>query len=211
MSSPAATSSVPAPLFPTPYMPVLCDPRDSIEMGVSDMFRTPVASLQYMPMAVLTVLYLSGLYCMRIAELLEIRYGDSVGHGRWLVHGAKGSRSYVIAMPGLHGPAAAEIAARPDARLFPLHYRYVWSWCQKLGVGFTPENRQTVARTHAHRYVTARQVTTQTTERVAGDVLHHRSTRSISYYLSTKGVSYGKDSERDHGRNPGQGRRGRRR
>lgn len=174
-----ATSS----LSRTRNLPPLCSARKSLENSVKTLFRSPSAKVDLLPETVLILLYYAGMNCMRISELLQVRISAYLGEGRWLLRGVKGSRCYIAHMPLLGDFDKIECDRNPELPVFSLPYKRVWEWCRRVGIGFTPENHTSVARTHAHRYSTARLVAKKFNDRAAGDALHHNALRSISYYL----------------------------
>lgn len=166
-------------------------PRDIREKTVSTYYNSPAATLHYMDPSVLELLYYAAVNNCRISELLSINQGDCVGNDRYVVRGQKGSRSYTVHLPGLSPVLDPWSSTVPQARVFPVRYKVVWRWCVRCGIGFTPPGHRNVARTHAHRYQTAAAVNCKADKIVAGDVLHHRSQRSISYYIKKQEVACG--------------------
>lgn len=157
--------------------------RQGIEQSVAGAFRCGVAGLSAMPMLVLVLLYISSLHTARISEVLNLSAADCISPGRFLARGLKRSRSFVVFLDVLQlRPVRAD---DPAYRLgiFDLHYDYVWRWCKRCGIGATPRGRRTAARTHLHRYYTAKAVVSASSELTAGEILHHRSRRSISSYI----------------------------
>jgi hypothetical protein len=157
--------------------------RRSIEQMVKTIYNTPNARTDMLPLEVLVVLWRAAEHCMRISEILSLSPGQYVGAGRFAALAAKKSRAYMVQLEIV----PTVVNWRADERLWcpflPISYPAVWRWCRICGIGFTPEGHRNVARTHSHRYLTARAVSAVTSPAVAGDALHHRGTRAIGYYL----------------------------
>jgi integrase len=162
--------------------------RKRIEEAVTKLYRSPLARVNLLPTMVLYVLYVAACHSMRISELLQIRVGDYLGSQRFIIRGSKRSRSYTAYIPEIVPLLKTTIDLPPEWYVIRCGYKYVWGWCYRVGLGFTPEGHTNVARTHAHRYDTADLVAAKTDRSVAGDCLHHRSRLSIDYYTKRKGV-----------------------
>lgn len=157
--------------------------RSYLASTVKSLFNSPSASMDLLPMETLVALYVSSVNNMRIEELLSISPEQYIGNNRFVVYGAKRSRSYTIELRVCEVPADMRLLVLRPARVFQTDYKTVWRWCVRASIGNTPTGRKSVARTHAHRYSTARSVSMVTTDQRASDALHHSSARSLSYYL----------------------------
>jgi integrase len=167
--------------------------RRDLEDSVRSMYRVSSVKLHYLPTMVLFILWVSGIHSMRISELLELTVDDDLEQGRFIIKGRKRSRSYTVYIPELI-PIVKELKTTAnDRRVFRCDYKWIWEWCRRCGVGFTPEGHVNCARTHAHRYQTAERVSSRAGNTAAGDVLHHRSRSSVDYYLPKKRGSHGKN------------------
>jgi len=175
---PFVTSS---PLFAIDFVSY-SSPRSTVENTVKNMYCSPHAHTELLPDAVLAILYICAIHCMRISELLLLRARDYLGEGRWLVRGLKRSRSYTIWLNTLAFNTPLKSALKDNRPIIEFPYKYVWSWCRRAGIGTTPAGRSTVARTHAHRYLTAKKVASVAPDAAASDVMHHNSKRSLQNY-----------------------------
>ena len=165
--------------------------RESIEESIKSMYMCKGATLQYMPYTVLTILFFCAIHGMRISELLNITPADHVGDHRFLVRGLKRSRSYMVHLDVRDVSPVVKTNPFYQVSIIPFTYRYIYDWCVRCGVGMDSKLRKTTARTHAHRYQTADNVTALAGSAPAGDVIHHNSSKSISYYLNKRSVSNG--------------------
>jgi len=130
---------------------------------------------------------------MRINELLTITPEDFIGNNRFLIRGLKRSQNYIITLPVLQLSSAKKSDVRWLDPIITWSYCQVWRWCVKCGIGQNRQGRKTVARTHSHRYQTAEIVVDKINRQASSDVLHHRSRRSVNYYLQKKEGLHGKN------------------
>lgn len=188
----AASAAFQNTLDSTAYSSIRINLTETIKL----MFQSTRARVEYMPMAVLVALYVSGVNSMRISEVLGICRSDYLGAGRFVIRAKKRSRSYTIYAPELRPMVEGVGGGGASNRIFDFDYQWVWAWCRRCGVGMTPVGHRNVARTHAHRYITAQKIAGLVDDGVAGDVLHHRSPESISYYLNERKGRNGKNQFR---------------
>jgi hypothetical protein len=157
--------------------------RHSLEETVKNLFNTPHAAVNRLPLETLVILYCAASNCMRISEVLQLRPSQYIGNNRFAVFGAKRSASYMIEMAVIVEHPGWRTDPRVDEPFLTVGYPAVWRWCRVCGIGFTPDGHKNVARTHSHRYLTARAVNAAVSGTVAGDVLHHRGKSSVQFYL----------------------------
>jgi len=131
------------------------------------------------------------LYNLRADELLSATVADILPGDRLVIHGAKGSNSSVIFLPGLALSFPTDSTSDPLEKIFPFSYNKLWGWGRKLGLSFGRTNGHNNIVTHISRYLTARAVCNKSGSSVAGEVLRHRSRKSVSHYLSKGGKSDG--------------------
>jgi hypothetical protein len=184
--------------------------RPAIETTVKTMFNSPSARLHYLPDIVLTILYIAAVNNARISEILSIRYCDHLGGSRFLCRGKKRGYDYTVQLMCLVSPPQLKWHCVDKRPIFSIGYKRIWTWCRAAGLGFTPECRFTVARTHAHRYHTADAVCEISGISSVQGVLHHRAATSAEYYLSAKERKNGENTVRRDGsrqrQNRGRGR-----
>lgn len=175
--------SVPSSLVYTRNITMLSSDRENMQNSVKCLYGNTSASVKSLPDACLVILFYSAVNCMRIAELLNIRVCDVLPGERYIVRGLKHGRSYTVHMPLLHYARGGVVPVNEQSPLLSLTYKTLWQWCERVGLGFRPENNVNCARTHAHRYLTARAISTKLGLSDASDALHHNSRRSVDYYI----------------------------
>lgn len=119
----------------------------------------------------------------RVGELLRVTVGDVMPGDVVLVRAEKGSSSYLIYLPGVYQWSLLLPHGSSEALLWPVSYRKVYEGARKLGLAVRMSTGKNEKVTHSGRYHIARGVNHIAGERVAGDVLGHRSAESINYYL----------------------------
>jgi integrase len=157
--------------------------RRDIEVTVKSLFRSQSARTDLLSIEHLVLLYIAGLNGARISEILNIQLKHYLGNSRFLCMAAKKSRSFTAVISVVEYDAGWHLKEDLSRRLFTATYNDVWRACRRVGIGNTPPGRSSVARTHAHRYSTAKAVAAICDDITAGEILHHKSTRSVSYYL----------------------------
>jgi hypothetical protein len=155
------------------------------------MYYSPNANVSWLPDDVLTLLYYSAMYSARVSEMLRIMSADHLPEDRYIVRGLKRSASYVVMIPSQLVTAPVGWFEKGTGGIFRLDYATVFRWCQRVGIGFTPAGHKAVARTHAHRYQTAKAVSDIADCSAATAALHHRSGRSVDFYINPRGGSHG--------------------
>lgn len=151
--------------------------------SLKTLYGNQSAAVEILPCDIVVLLFYAAVNCMRISELLELRWRDYIGNGRFIVKGRKRSRSYAVHMPMLAELGSVHGQNVDDQLVIEVSYKRVWQWCERAGIGFRLKGQSNCRRTHAHRYVTASTVSVKTDDRSAGDCLHHNSGRSVSYYI----------------------------
>ena len=172
--------------------PLYSSRRSTIEYHVKRAFRSMSARTELLGIEVLTVLYLASMYSMRIAEVLSLTSKHYIGSNRFVCQAVKRSQSYIVVVDMLPSSDSFDCLQNDAVTLWSLSYNPVWRACRRVGLGATIAGHKTVSRTHAHRYLTAASVAAISNERTAGDVLHHRSSSSVSFYLPKKEACHGK-------------------
>lgn len=130
-----------------------------------------------------TALVVCSLYAMRINELINLTDKHVMTGDRVLCPGSKGSNSYIIYIPGISDHVETGNVSHETFSLFPWTYHQFYRGFIKVGVylnrGHSPNNKVT----HASRYLMANLANQRFSSSVAGQILRHRSSKSISYYL----------------------------
>jgi hypothetical protein len=137
-----------------------------------------------LPGGVRTLLRVGALYGCRIAELLAVEVGNVAPCDRVFVKGAKGSGSYMLYLPGVSEAVEGAGEQAAGNRLWGLPYSAVYRYCGRIGLRVSRGRRQQGKVTHAARYRIAELAAKHLREGKPGDMLHHRSERSIRYYLN---------------------------
>jgi integrase len=128
------------------------------------------------------------LFNLRASELLSVTVSDIFPGDRILIQGAKGSNSAFIFLPGVGVCFPEETGSDGLERLFPWSYQKVWGWVNKMGLAWHRDGRKNNTVTHSSRYITAEEVYNKKGSDIAGEILRHRSRKSVSHYISSKGV-----------------------
>jgi len=120
---------------------------------------------------------------MRVSELLALKISDIIVGDRVLVRAGKGSSSYIIWLPlvSRHAKLVSEIHC--DGRLFPVEYMWYYRQLKRAGLDEAVAGKKNSRASHKHRYTTAGLVCAKSDSGTAGSVLHHKSDKSINYYL----------------------------
>lgn len=150
-------------------------------------------SLELVPYDILGLLRFLAENTMRVGELLSIQPKDCITGCRFMVRGLKRSRNYAVVLPGLWLEKPPKRDARWSVPVVDMKYHYIYKWCCRIGITGGMPGRKNCARTHAHRYLTARAVNDNIGSIAAGDILHHNSRKAVSFYIKEKVVSHGKD------------------
>lgn len=174
-----ATSS---PLFACNFR-LYSDIENNLFINNCFLLKKGFSSGHQLPRDIGAVLRILAENTMRVSELLRIENRDYLGESRWFVRGCKRSRDYVVTIPVIQLENPPSTDARWRAKLIPFTYNTIYRWCCRAGIGGIVKGRVTVARTHAHRYATAKKIQKIAGNRAAGDALHHNSNRAVNAYL----------------------------
>lgn len=156
--------------------------------GVLPSLQSLFPDLSISPMAVsrplYTALVICSLYAMRVNELIKLTNSHVIEGDRVLCPGSKGSHSYIIYVPGISRHVALGNVSRETYPLFPWTYHQFYRAFIKVGIylnrGVSPNNKVT----HASRYLMANLANNGFSSSVAGQILRHKSSKSVSYYLN---------------------------
>jgi integrase len=130
-------------------------------------------------------------YGCRISELLCLTVGDIIRDDLVLVKAAKNSIPYVISLPELSLQLEGFGPNDKKTKIFPVTYNFVYRWCVRCGYSRKFEGRRNQSVTHLGRHCFAADVGAIANKSTVGNTLHHRSSRSVEYYLHSKGASHG--------------------
>jgi hypothetical protein len=128
----------------------------------------------------ITVLFVSG---GRIGELLSCTTSDIIPKDTVLIHGEKKSRDYLLYLPGLEQCFSRSLSQGVRVPIFPFTYNQVYRTAKKLSLGRIFEGHTNMTVTHLGRYIKAQQVSSISSVSSASDILKHRSSKTIQYYL----------------------------
>jgi hypothetical protein len=186
--------SGPSPLIVASKSPrVYLDPHQALP-PLPALFPGIIAGNQVPPPAVLVALKVLAVYHLRAGELLGLSSAALFHPDRALVEGLKGSRSFIIWLPGL-SQAFQDIPPEEEpVRLFPFTHFRLWSWARKLGIHHLKPLRSHALVTHIFRHQMAQAVNDRFGAKSASDALRHRSSRSLHHYLLKKEHQNGKAS-----------------
>jgi integrase len=158
------------------------DPGVTIDQ-VSQVLEVPVSRLNLINRRCAMALYVIFVNAMRSTEYLTATAADILGGDRLVIHGAKGSRSYIIQAPGIGAQFAPAEFPYPARFVSGTTYRQLWAACVKIGLGDIVRSRENHARTHAARYRLAASLCKEKLPTIA-DALRHRSQRSTTHYMA---------------------------
>jgi len=153
---------------------------------IASVIGVPSSAIAAGAMRELAALYYIYLYGMRAGEYLSIAVRDLIGNDMCVVHGEKGGSSYQIRLPGIDEQFAGARLICPGRLVSGTTYRRVYTLCVRCSIGILPSRHINVARTHAGRYNLVARVDSLG-ERVAGDLLHHRSRKTVNSYRGAGG------------------------
>jgi integrase len=125
----------------------------------------------------------STLYSMRVSELLSLESKHLICGDRVVVTAGKGSQSYTIWLPLISEHCTLVSDPLCDGRLFPVDYTWIYRQLKRAGMSVKKKSGINNSVTHSHRYATASAVASILGADTAGDVLHHKSNKSVAYYL----------------------------
>lgn len=180
----------PSPLFALDFSPNSSSTH-LMRVHTATLLNSPLSAIQRLPVGIAGLLNCAAIHCCRISEILELTPAQYIGENRFVVRALKGSRNYIVVLPIIILNPAWQSHPKRFTPFIEYSYAQVWRYCRRAGVGFVPAGHRNVAVTHAHRYRTASAVQQVFDDSAAGDVLHHRSRRSIQYYLQTVGGCHG--------------------
>lgn len=121
-------------------------------------------------------------FSMRSCEYLRLTDHDIMKNDRVIVHGAKGSASYIITLPGVcaqFNPFFSQLTPRP---LAGASYRQLYTACVLCGLGIQYKGHVNMSRTHSSRHELVSELKATQDSRVLSDCLHHRKASTIKYY-----------------------------
>jgi hypothetical protein len=130
------------------------------------------------------VVQISLLYFCRVSEVLSLTTKSVVNPDRALCVGAKRSHSYIIYLPGLSKQVSNVKNQGAPVLLFPVSYIKCYRSCIRAGLRLDLPGAANKKVTHAGRYLVKELASAGFTDRQLSDVLHHRSSSSLSYYLT---------------------------
>lgn len=166
-------------------LPVYYDPGASID-EYSRVLGTEKAMLVRASRRYVAALYVIFKNAMRASEYLSARAEDILGNDRLFIRGKKGSRSYIVELPGIGIQFKEARSVNPARFVSGCTYRQLYNACIAVGIGDRVQSRENIARTHAARYRIAAELATQGVVAVA-DCLRHRSQRSTLHYMPRGG------------------------
>lgn len=123
------------------------------------------------------------LYFCRISELLRASIGDVVHPDRVVLHGAKGSNSYMIYLPTLSRQMLLSSVNDTTLPLFPISYIKLYRDAVKIGIQFRVSESVNSRRLHCARYLFSKQSKKSINGSELAGVLRHRSNRNYLSYL----------------------------
>lgn len=178
-----STYSVPSPLLAVPKYTSFYYASPYNLGTLEELAGFPVGNESSANPHILTLIKLCILNGARIGELLRLTAADVIGHDVVLVHGEKHSRDYTITLPGLSAQLKAYAKFGPKTPLFPFKYKQVYDTCVRIGLGAKMGQNSNTTRTHLGRYKQAQGVVSKKGLTSGSDVLRHRSSKTIQYYL----------------------------
>lgn len=144
--------------------------------GIRDKLMSPICR---------TVARISAMFYLRVSEVLNLKSSDIIHVDRLFVRGLKKSRSSLIYLPGISEQIMNFIAAEAKTILFPVSYRKCYTNYIRAGISLHRPGKKNTMRCHAPRYNISNLTSEGYNLLDLGDILKHRSSKSILYYLST--------------------------
>jgi integrase len=130
------------------------------------------------------VVQISLLFFCRVSEVLSLTTKNIIEPDRVLCVGAKRGHSYIIFLPGLSKQVSNIENQGAPVLLFPVSYIKCYRSCIRAGLRLDLPGAANKKVTHAGRYLVKELASAGFTDRQLSDVLHHRSSSSLSYYLT---------------------------
>lgn len=120
---------------------------------------------------------------MRISETLAIRRIDECSPSVFVVRGKKGSHSYTVRVPVSPINRTILDTFEPQQLLFPCNYHSLWRALVRVGMSQRVTGRINRVVTHIGRYSLAEKLERLNRRDDIQGCLHHKSSKSIEYYL----------------------------
>ena len=131
------------------------------------------------------------LYFCRISEVLSLRVSDILNPDRVVCSGSKRGSGYVMYLPGLSAQVHQAPNNSSDSPLFPISYLKCYRSFKRAGIRLVRQGYKNDAVCHTGRYQVNKVSPEVIDTNKLGDLLHHKSKSSISYYLNERGISNG--------------------
>jgi hypothetical protein len=119
----------------------------------------------------------------RISEVLALQSDTLLGNDQVFARASKRSAGFIIYLPTLDLQLSNFNACSKKVKLFPVSYMVVYRSCLRSGLVFHFSGRKNSVLTHCLRFLNSKRFINKFTERELGDMLKHRSSNSIQYYL----------------------------
>lgn len=180
--NPSITQSVPSPVqsaFNSAL--VYYDPNVSRDVA-GRRIGVPESTLTRVSPRCIAALFVIFTWAMRATEYLSVTALDVASGDFVFIRGRKGSASYRIMLPGIWQQFEHDHFQRPGRLVAGMKYHQLWTGCMRLGIGELLPGHINATRTHISRHDLAAQYQ-EKGEVIAGDLLHHKSKRSIKYYM----------------------------
>lgn len=179
----SVSCSAPSPLHRARNTALYCYRPPYALPPISDLLDSPSIHDNLIQPNRRSCLQICFLYFCRITEVLTILSSDIIHPDRAVCHGAKGSNSYVIFLPGLSASVAAFNQSDTPFRLFPFTYIQLYRDCVRAGIQFSVSGSVNNRRLHSARYVFAQIGVDKMSDATLSQCLRHRSLTSLQYYL----------------------------
>jgi len=134
------------------------------------------------------------LYLCRIAEVLSLCASDVIAPDRCLCRGSKRGHSYIVYLPDLSSQLKKEGLVGSSTLLFPISYSQCYRSLVRAGVRYCRSGFSNSSRSHIARYSVRHLAGQGVPPETLTDLLHHKSKKSILYYLNERKLTYGKNS-----------------
>ena len=171
---------------PTPVLAACNSPSYSYDPCVAreafaSVSGVPVSRIIPMPERCMSAIYVILIWNMRAREYLNLTM-DSIYPGDIvLVNAAKGSQNYLICLPGVCAQTKELRVSCPGMDVAGVSYMQLYRACVAAGIGRILSGHKNATRTHIGRHNVNEKYALKGSEAL-GDLLHHRSLRSRSYY-----------------------------
>lgn len=131
-----------------------------------------------------TVCRIALVFLCRISELLSLTVADVFPPDRVISPGSKRGQAYMMYFPALSTQLQSNSITDKSTPLFPITYHKCYLSYVKAGVRYHKPGAKNSARCHSGRYAVRDLVPKFDDMSILSDLLHHKSSSSLLYYIN---------------------------